>query len=181
MNFCSHCGAPLTHRVPPGDSRPRGVCDQCGTIHYENPKLVVGCVAEDATGRLLLCRRAIEPRLGFWTLPAGFMECSETTLAAAARETLEEACAQVAIDDLFALVDVPHISQVHLFYRARLPVPEYGAGEESLEVALFAEADIPWDDLAFRSVRYCLEHYLADRRAGNFGTHFTSLPPPPEC
>lgn len=174
MNFCSACGATVSLRIPQGDSLPRHVCDTCGEIHYSNPKMVVGAVAE-FDGRILLCRRAIEPRYGRWTLPAGFMENRETTADAAARETLEEACARIEVIDAFSMVSIPHISQVHLFYRARLPEPEFGPGEESLEVALFDEKDIPWDALAFRSVRLALEHYLADRRAGRFIFHSDDL------
>lgn len=176
MNFCSQCGAPLTRRVPPGDTHPRDVCDQCGTIHYENPKVVVGCLPlwED---RLLLCRRGIEPRLGFWTLPAGFMENDETTAQGAARETLEEACAQVHIGPLQALVNIPHINQVHLFYQGELQSAAHQAGEESLETALFQETDIPWDDLAFRSVRFAMECFYADLRRGSFQVHTLDLGP----
>ncbi|QEL64345.1 NUDIX [(di)nucleoside polyphosphate] hydrolase [Oryzomicrobium terrae] len=192
MNYCSHCGAPVTLRIPEGDRVHRHVCDNCGTIHYQNPKIVAGCVVE-WEGRILLCRRAIEPRYGKWTLPAGFMENGETTAQAAARETLEEACATVVGDPtpagepgsvadlpLFALVNVPHIHQVHMFYRGRLHEGRFAPGEESLETALFAESDIPWPELAFRSVRFCLEAYLADRRRGSFGLHSCDLPPPPE-
>ncbi len=178
MNFCSQCGASVRLRVPPGDSLPRHVCDSCGTIHYLNPKLVVGCIAE-WEGRLLFCRRAIEPRHGFWTLPAGFMENEETTSQAAARETLEEACAKVEIGPLFALVNVPHINQVHLFYRGHLVDGRHEPGEESLETALLTEAEIPWSALAFRSVRFALERYLEDRRQGVFRLHQLDLPPPP--
>jgi len=174
MNFCSACGASVSVRIPQGDSMPRHVCDACGEIHYSNPKLVVGAVAE-YDGRILMCRRAIEPRHGLWTLPAGFMENRESTADAAARETLEEACARIEVIDAFSMVSIPHISQVHLFYRARLPAPEFAPGEESLEVALFEESDIPWDTLAFRSVRLTLEHYLADRRAGRFIFHSDDL------
>lgn len=174
MNFCSACGASVSFRIPQGDSLPRHVCDTCGEIHYSNPKLVVGAVAE-FEGRILLCRRAIEPRHGLWTLPAGFMENRESTADAAARETLEEACARIEVIDAFSMVSIPHISQVHLFYRARLPEPVFAPGEESLEVALFSEKDIPWGELAFRSVRLALEHYLADRRAGRFIFHSDDL------
>ncbi|MDR1935537.1 MAG: NUDIX hydrolase [Candidatus Accumulibacter sp.] len=177
MNYCSQCGAKVVLRVPEGDSRPRHVCPQCGEIHYLNPKLVIGCLAE-WEDRLLLCRRAIEPRYGLWTLPAGFMENGESTAQAALRETGEEACARVAIGPLFALVNIPHIDQVHLFYRARMLDADFAAGEESLETRLFDEARIPWDRLAFRSVAFCLEAYFTDRRAGAFGFHETSLPPP---
>ncbi|MDR0577531.1 MAG: NUDIX hydrolase [Candidatus Accumulibacter sp.] len=177
MNHCTRCGAKVALRVPEGDSRLRHVCGRCGEIHYLNPKLVIGCVAE-WEGRLLLCRRAIEPRHGLWTLPAGFMENGESTTQAALRETREEACARVVIDRLFALISIPHIDQVHLFYRARLLDAEFDAGEESLETALFDEPRIPWDRLAFRSVAFCLETYFADRRAGAFGFHEHTLPPP---
>lgn len=174
MNFCSACGATVSFRIPDGDSLPRHVCDTCGEIHYSNPKLVVGAVAE-YQGRILLCRRAIEPRMGLWTLPAGFMENRESTADAAARETLEEACARIEVIDAFSMVSIPHISQVHLFYRARLPEAVFAPGEESLEVALFHEQDIPWGELAFRSVRLALEHYLADRKAGRFTFHSDDL------
>jgi ADP-ribose pyrophosphatase YjhB (NUDIX family) len=177
MNFCSHCGARVTLAVPAGDTLPRHVCANCGTIHYQNPKMVVGCIAE-WQGRVLLCRRAIEPRRGLWTLPAGFMENNETTAAAAARETLEEACAEVAIDRLFALVNVPHIHQVHMFYTARLIDGRFGVGSESLESRLFDEADIPWPEMAFRSASFALRAWLEDRKAGRFDLHTTDLAPP---
>ena len=176
MNFCSACGAPVSLRIPAGDTLPRHVCDSCGAIHYRNPRLVVGALPE-WEGRVLLCRRAIEPRHGKWTLPAGFMENGETTAAAAARETLEEACADVAIDEPYAMVNVAHINQVHLFYRGRLKEPVYSAGPESLEVALVREAHIPWNELAFRSVTLCLRRYFDDLRAGTFGFHTADLEP----
>ena len=176
MKYCADCGAAVELRIPPGDSLPRHVCPQCATIHYQNPKLVIGCVGE-WQGRVLLCRRAIEPRLGRWTLPAGFMENGESTTQAALRETLEEACARIEIDDLFALVNVPYINQVHLFYRGRLLDTDFAAGAESLETALFSEDDIPWNDLAFRSVTRCLEAYFADRRDGQFRFHEEDLAP----
>lgn len=138
--------------------------------------MVLGCVATWEE-RILLCRRAIEPRHGFWTLPAGFMENGESTAAAAARETWEEACARVSSAEPFAMVSIPHIHQVHLFYRAELVGGVHAAGEESLETALFSAGDIPWDDLAFRSVRYCLERFLEDRQKGSFGFHSTELLP----
>ena len=178
MKYCSDCGAPVEFRIPPDETLPRHVCPQCNAIHYLNPKLVIGCVAEHQ-GRILLCRRAIEPRSGLWTLPAGFMENGESTAQAAARETAEEACAVVAIDALFALVSMPHIDQVHLFYRARLPEPVHSPGPESLETMLLAEEDIPWQAMAFRSVTFCLQRYFADRQAGHFGLHETVMGPPP--
>ena len=177
MNYCNQCGAKVELRIPEGDTHMRHVCLQCGEIHYLNPKLVIGCVAE-WNGSILLCRRAIEPRHGFWTLPAGFMENGESTLEAALRETREEACARVAIDGLFALINIPHISQVHLFYRGQLVEGGHSAGVESLETSLFGEEAIPWDDLAFRSVALCLKSYFRDRRNGAFGFHEADLLPP---
>lgn len=178
MKYCSDCGASVTLRIPPGDTLPRHVCPSCGTIHYQNPKIVVGAIPEWGE-RILLCRRAIEPRHGFWTLPAGFMENAESTAEAAARETLEEACARIEVGDLFTLISVPHINQVHIVYRARLLDLEFGPGEESLEVALFEEKDIPWDDIAFRTIALTLRHYFEDRRRGSFGTHNASIALPP--
>jgi ADP-ribose pyrophosphatase YjhB (NUDIX family) len=174
VKFCSHCGHHVSLRTPDGDHLPRFVCDSCGTIHYQNPKLVVGCVPEHA-GRILLCRRAIEPRLGYWTIPAGFMENGETTQDAARRESLEEALAHVEIGSLLAVVHVLHADQVHVMFRARLPEPEFGAGIESLEVMLCDEADVPWHDIAFRSVDFALRRYFEDRRLGVEGHHFTAL------
>jgi ADP-ribose pyrophosphatase YjhB (NUDIX family) len=176
MKFCSNCGAPVALRIPPGDTLPRHVCTNCGSIHYQNPKIVVGAVPEWEE-RILLCRRAIEPRHGFWTLPAGFMENAETTAEGAARETLEEACARVEVGDMFTLINVPHINQVHIVYRARLLDLDFRPGEESLEVALFEEKDIPWDDIAFRTISMTLRHYFEDRRKGSFGFHTGSVPP----
>lgn len=176
MRYCTACGGELLLQVPAGDNLPRHVCGRCGEIHYQNPKMVVGCVAVHGK-QILLCRRAIEPRHGLWTLPAGFMENGETSAAAAARETHEEACAVVEVGDLFSLVDVPHISQVHLFYLGHLPTGEHAAGVESLETALFAEADIPWDELAFRSVSFTLRAFFDDRRRGRFGVHTQVLAP----
>ena len=170
MKFCSACGATVELAIPAGDSLPRHVCPQCGTIHYQNPKLVVGCIAE-WHDRILLCRRSIEPRYGLWTLPAGFMENGESTAQAAIRETLEEACARVEIEQLFSLVNVPHINQVHLFYRARLLDTGFAAGLETLETQLFAEDCVPWQSLAFQTVALCLQAYFADRRRGRFGLH----------
>ena len=163
-------------RVPPGDNLPRYLCDQCGEIHYQNPKLVVGCVPEHQ-GKLLLCRRAIEPRYGYWTLPAGFMENAETTAQAALRETLEEAGAQVELGAPFSMISVPDVNQVHLFYRARVRDLEFRPGEETLEVALFDEARIPWPEIAFRTVGLTLKHWFADRKTGVFGFHAEDIAP----
>ena len=177
MNFCTQCGAKVELRIPDGDTHMRHVCPSCGEIHYQNPKLVIGCIAE-WRGEILLCRRAIEPRCGLWTLPAGFMENGESTAQAAVLETREEACASVTIDQLFAMINIPHINQVHLFYRGQMLDATFAAGEESLETGLFSEQRIPWDDLAFRSVVLCLRKYFADRRKGRFAVHETTLPPP---
>jgi ADP-ribose pyrophosphatase YjhB (NUDIX family) len=175
MNFCSHCGKPVTVQVPPGDNRPRHVCGSCGQIHYENPRLVVGCVPE-FQGAILLCRRAIEPRRGFWTVPAGFMELGETLGEAALRETWEEAEARVELGTLFAVVDVVHAHQVHVFFRGTLPEPVFGAGEETLEARLFAPSELPWGEIAFPSVTIALEQYLADASGGRGPVQLSSAP-----
>lgn len=174
INFCTHCGATVSLRVPLGDSLVRAVCDACGNIHYQNPKLVVGSLPE-WEGKILLCRRAIEPRMGLWTLPAGFMENDETMVEAAARETLEEACAQIELGSLFTLISVPHISQVHAIYRARLLNLDFSPGVETLEVALLAEHEIPWEEIAFRTIALTLRHYYADRKSGSFGFHTAEI------
>lgn len=174
MKFCPNCGQALALRVPEGDHLPRYVCDACATVHYQNPKIVVGCVPEHA-GRILLCRRAIEPRLGYWTIPAGFMENGETMQQGAARESYEEALAEVEIGSLLAIVHVLHAHQVHVMFRATLPEPRFGVGAESLEVMLVQPAEIPWDDIAFPSVSFALEHYFEDRRQGLESLHFTAI------
>jgi len=170
MKFCPSCGAAVVQRVPPGDSLPRDVCDACGIVHYLNPKLVVGTVPE-WEGRVLLCRRAIEPRYGYWTLPAGFLENGETTGEGASRETLEEAGARVDLVAAFSMISVPYVNQIHLFYRASLRDLEFKPGVESLEVALFEEARVPWKDIAFRTVGLTLKHWFADRERKSFGFH----------
>jgi len=177
MKFCSACGQPVEFRIPEGDTLPRHVCPACGTVHYVNPRIVVGCVPE-AGSRILLCRRAIDPRYGYWTLPAGFMENGETLAQGAARETQEEALAQVEVRDLLAIVDVTHARQVHMMFRATLLNGRYGVGHESLEVELFEPRDIPWDQIAFPSVRFALERLLADREAGVERLHVTTLTRP---
>ena len=174
MKFCANCGAAVVQRVPPGDTLARWVCEHCGEIHYQNPKLVIGTVPEHE-GKLLLCRRAIEPRYGYWTLPAGFMENDETTAQAALRETLEEAGAAVELQEPFTLISVPRVNQVHLFYRARLRSLDYKPGEETLEIALVEEAKIPWQDIAFRTVAFTLKHWLEDRSRGNYQFHAADL------
>ncbi len=170
MKFCANCAAPVLRRVPPGDSLPRWVCDQCGEIHYQNPKLVVGTVPEHG-GRVLLCRRAIEPRYGYWTLPAGFMENDETVADAALRETLEEAGARVELGAAFSMISVPRVNQVHVFYLARLGGLEFKPGEETLEVKLFDEPAVPWEQVAFRTVATTLRLWFDDRRRGAFSFH----------
>ncbi len=175
MNFCSSCGHPVHVRIPPDDNRERHVCTQCGTIHYQNPKMVVGSIPlwdEHGSGKVLLCRRAIEPRHGYWTLPAGFMENNETTAEAAERETMEEAGARVELQALYSLMNVPHVHQVHMFYRARLLDLDFSAGTESLEVKLFSEAEIPWDDIAFPTVSHTLRFFFADLAAHRNGQSF---------
>ncbi len=174
MNFCSECGSAVVLRVPEGDSMPRHVCADCGTIHYLNPKMVVGCIPE-WEDKVLLCRRAIEPRYGLWTLPAGFMENGETTQEGAARETWEEAGARIEMGALYTLYNLPHINQVYLMFRARMLDLDFQPGIESLETRLFTEADIPWDEIAFRTVRATLEQYFNDRRAGAFEFHFGDI------
>jgi ADP-ribose pyrophosphatase YjhB (NUDIX family) len=174
MKFCSNCASPVVRRVPPGDNLPRWVCDHCGEIHYQNPRMVVGTIPEH-DAKLLLCRRAIEPRYGYWTLPAGFMENDETTGQAAQRETLEEAGARIELGAPFSMISVPYVNQVHLFYRARLLDLDFAPGEESLEVALYDEAHIPWKELAFRTVAATLRHWFADRARGSFAFHAEDL------
>ena len=174
MKFCANCASPVARKVPPGDNMPRFVCDACGEIHYQNPKLVVGSIPE-YDGKILLCRRAIEPRYGYWTLPAGFMENAETTGQAALRETLEEAGAEVELGELFSMISVPYVNQVHLFYRARVRDLGFKPGEETLEVALVEEARIPWKEIAFRTVGLTLKHWFADRQKGQFAFHAEDL------
>lgn len=174
MKYCSACGEVVAFRIPEGDSRERYVCDHCQTVHYQNPRVVTGCLAT-WDDRVLLCKRAIAPRRGFWTLPAGFLENGETAEAGALRETREEACADVALDDLYTVFSLPHISQIYLFYRGRLTAPQFGAGEETEAVALFPEDAVPWDELAFPVIRQTLEHYFRDRRAGAFPVRSSSI------
>jgi ADP-ribose pyrophosphatase YjhB (NUDIX family) len=177
INFCPSCGAKTVVRIPEGDGLPRAVCDACGTIHYQNPKIVVGCIPvwED---KVLICKRAIEPRYGLWTLPAGFMENNESAPEGAAREAIEEANARVEITDLYTVYSIPHISQVYMIFRARLLDPDVSAGHESLEVKLADEHEIPWDQLAFAMVRNSLEHFYADRKTGIFVPRFGDIRPP---
>ena len=174
MKFCSQCGSPVSERVPEGDDRPRHVCDRCDIIHYSNPRVIVGCLAEHE-GKVLLCRRAIEPRSGLWTLPAGFMENGETTVQGAARETWEEARARVSGQELYRLFDLPGINQVYMFYRARLVDGKYGVGPESSEVALFEEEQIPWDEIAFPAVYHTLREFFHDRRIASWPVRVSAI------
>jgi len=170
LKYCSNCGVEVQWLVPEGDNRLRHVCPNCRTIHYQNPKIVTGCIPEwDA--RILLCKRAIEPRYGTWTLPAGFLENGETLQQGAARETLEEANARVGVQQLFALFNLPHINQVYMIFRARLLAPEFGAGAESLEARLFTAQHIPWDRLAFPVIKETLALYYRDLEDGGFRMH----------
>ena len=174
MKYCSDCGAPVSMRVPEGDLLPRFVCDSCGIVHYQNPKIVVGCVP-DYEGRIVICKRAIEPRVGYWTVPAGFLENGETLQQGAAREAHEEALAKVEILSLLTVVHVMPAHQVHVFFRARLLDPEIGAGPESLDVRLVTADELPWADIAFPSTDYTLRRFLEDRAAGVDKHHFTQF------
>ncbi|MFC4260170.1 NUDIX hydrolase [Marinobacter lacisalsi] len=174
MKFCSSCGHPVESRIPAGDNRPRYVCQQCETIHYQNPRIVAGTVPT-WEGKILLCRRAIEPRYGYWTLPAGFMENSETTEEAASRETLEEAMAHVELAGLYTMIHVPHIDQVHMFYRAHMTEARFGAGDETLEAELFELDRIPWDEISFPTVRRTLEHFVEDFQRNEFPLRISDI------
>jgi ADP-ribose pyrophosphatase YjhB (NUDIX family) len=165
MRFCPSCGVLVELRVPAGDDRERHVCPACATVHYHNPKVVVGSVCT-LGDRLLLCRRAIEPRLGYWTIPAGYLELGESAEAGALREAWEEARARIELEGLLAVYSVERIGQVQLLYRARLLHADVAAGPESLEVRLLGWDEIPWADLAFPTVRWILEHALSLRGHG---------------
>ena len=172
MKYCSNCGQAVARKTPGDDNRDRWVCESCDTIHYQNPLVVVGCVPQK-DGKILLCQRAIEPRYGYWTVPAGFLELGESTAQGAVRETMEEARADVEIGHLFASVDVVDAGQVHLFFTAKL-LSDFSAGEESLDVAMFSEDEVPWDDIAFHSGRYALKKYFEDK-GENKGVHIHEL------
>lgn len=170
MNFCSHCGAGVSLKIPPGDHLPRYICNDCNTIHYRNPRNIVGCIPE-WQDKILLCRRAIEPRHGLWTLPAGFMENGETSMQGGMRETQEEANAEILSPSLFCMFSIPHISQVYIMYRGQMKDGRASPGIESLEVALFDEAEIPWDEIAFPVITQTLQLYFADKHRGQFQIH----------
>lgn len=175
IKHCRECGTAVVYRVPDdGDTKLRAVCPACHTIHYENPLNVVGTVPMFGD-RVLLCKRNIEPRWGKWTLPAGFMELHETTSEGAARETDEEAGAQIEMGPLFSVLNVPRVGQLHLFYLATLQSDQFAPGYETIEARLFTEDEIPWEEIAFRTVRTTLERYFSDRRAGRFGLHCVDI------
>jgi ADP-ribose pyrophosphatase YjhB (NUDIX family) len=174
IRHCRQCGTAVERRVPADDNRERAVCPACGEIHYENPLNVVGTVPVWGD-QVLLCRRAIEPRYGLWTLPAGFLELGESTADGALRETDEEAGAHVEMLGLFTMLNVVRVGQVHLFYRARMLDSTLNPGSETLEARLFHEAEIPWDQIAFRTVRRTLEIFFEDRRKGSFGIHCADI------
>jgi ADP-ribose pyrophosphatase YjhB (NUDIX family) len=174
IRFCRACGTAVVYRVPADDNRERAVCPACGLVHYENPLNVVGTVPVWGD-RVLLCKRAIEPRYGLWTLPAGFLELGETTAEGAVRETVEEAGAQIELGALLTLLNVVRVGQVHLFYLATMTSPHLDPGSETLEARLFREDEVPWEQIAFRTVRETLQHFFADRRRGQFGFHFADI------
>ena len=169
IHFCRQCGTAVEQRVPDdGDTKLRAICPACGTIHYQNPLNVVGTVPY-LGDRVLLCKRNIEPRRGFWTLPAGFMELGESTAEGALRETHEEAGAEIELEELFTLLNVPRVGQVHLYYRARLLSERFEPGHETMEARLFEQHEIPWEEIAFRTVKETLERFFADQQRGSFG------------
>jgi len=174
MNFCSNCGEKVSFIIPEGDNRHRHVCASCDTIHYENPKIVTGCIAQ-WQDKILLCKRAIEPRHGLWTLPAGFMENAETNMEGAARETAEEANAEVDNMQLFCVFSIAHINQVYTMYLGDLVDGQASAGEESLDVALLSEEEIPWQEIAFQVINETLKLYFQDKKQGSFKTHYGDI------
>ncbi len=179
MNFCSSCGSRLVEKVPRHDDRPRHVCPECDMVHYRNPKIVTGClpVWEDS---VLLCKRAIEPRRGYWTVPAGFMELHETVEQGAVRETWEEARARVEIQAPYSMFNLPHVNQLYVIFRARLTEPNFRSGPESEDVRLFKEKEIPWDDLAFNTVRQTLRFFFRDRPGGRYPMRTGTITPQAE-
>ena len=174
MDFCSNCGQKTAEQIPLGDHQLRRVCTSCRSIHYVNPKVICGALAL-WENKVLLCRRAIEPRYGLWTLPAGYMELFETMEQGAARETREEAEAEVEIEQLYCMYNIPRIGQIYALFKANLVDGKFGAGEESIESRLFEEDEIPWSELAFPSVEHTLRHYFADRKSNQFNLHLETL------
>ena len=176
MKFCSNCAAAVNYVVPEGDNLPRHICISCGTIHYQNPKIVAGCIPMWGD-QVLICRRAIEPRYGKWPLPAGFMENGETVAQAASRETIEEAEARVTDLQLYGLFNIPHVNQVYIMFRGKLEAPSFGPGDESLEVRLASEDEIPWDELAFPVIHRTLDLFFKDRKLDSYGSHMLDIEP----
>ena len=174
IRHCKACGAATEYRIPADDNRERATCTGCGAVHYENPLNVVGTVPA-WQDQVLLCRRNIEPRHGYWTLPAGFMELGETAAEGALRETVEEAGAHIELGPLFTFLNVVRVGQLHLYFRARLLDIDFAPGPETIEAQLFREDRIPWDELAFRTVRVTLQHYFEDRRRGQFELHSADI------
>lgn len=166
VKFCNLCGAPVEHRVPEGDNLPRHICSACGHIQYFNPRVIVGCVPEWEDGRILMCKRNIAPRLGKWTVPAGFMELGETSAQGAARETIEESEAEVEIGGLLAVINVPYVSQVYVMHRGRMKTAHHAATPESSETRLVAESEVRWDEIAFPTIYHSLKYFFEDRAAG---------------
>ena len=167
MKFCQACGSEVELIVPDKDDRKRHVCMTCNEVHYLNPRIIV-CTLPCFENKVLLCKRSIEPRYGYWTVPGGFMENDETIHEGAIRETLEEACARIELHELYSYFSLPHINQAHFFFRSTLTDLEFAAGEESLEVGLFSEHEIPWEEIAFIPVAETLKHYFNDLKAGFF-------------
>ena len=177
MNYCSHCGSDqLRFDIPEGDNRPRYWCPECNTIHYQNPRLVVGTVPVWGD-RILLCKRSIAPRKGFWTLPAGYMENGETLQEGAARESWEEACATVNVRDMYTVFNLPHIYQVYVFFLGELEEGRYGVGDESSDAGLFTQEEIPWDELAFPTIERTLKYYFQDRENGDYPVRVQDIAP----
>jgi ADP-ribose pyrophosphatase YjhB (NUDIX family) len=174
MKFCSECGTPVQLGIPPGETRPRFFCEACGTIHYENPRMIVGCIPAYGD-QVLLCRRSIEPGKGKWTLPSGFMENGETVEEGALREVREEACASVTIQRLHSVYSIAHIDQVYLLFLGHLDTLDFDAGDESTDARLYREQEIRWDDIAFHAVRFALRGFYDDLRTGNEAVHFGSF------
>ena len=174
MNYCPHCGAPVTMKIPEADDRPRFVCEACSAIHYQNPKIVVGTIPE-TDGRILLCRRAIEPARDKWTLPAGYLENGETIQQGAVRETLEEAGCRVADLELYAVANIGRVDQVYIMFRCSVTELTGTPGSESLEVKLFTPDELPWEEIAFLSIYDVLAHYCRDRKTGNFPVHLLDI------
>lgn len=173
--YCNLCGTRVEHRIPDGDHLPRHLCPSCGHIQYFNPRVIVGCIPEWEDGRILMCRRNIEPRFGLWTFPAGFMELDETTAQGAARETLEESQADVEVGDMLAVINVPYVSQVYVVHRGRMRNAHHAPTPESSETRLMSESEIPWEQIAFPTVYHSLRFFFADRASGERRIHALDL------